>query len=125
MAPHARRDLTALRDAGVLELVEGAEELTDGVRLQPTPGHTPGHVSVVVSSAGANGLITGDAILSTWTIPHPDWTSELDVDQELTVTTRQGLLERFADNGGLVFGYHLPPVGRVTRAGTAYTFVPV
>ena len=51
-------------EAGLADLVAPDLRLTDEVRLQPTPGHTPGHVSVVVESAGERAVITGHD-------PHP------------------------------------------------------
>ena len=46
-----------------VELVEGeADVLGDGsVRLLPTPGHTPGHTSVLVRTATGDVLLAGDA----------------------------------------------------------------
>ena len=45
---------------------------SEGFRLLPTTGHTPGHVSVVIESAGATALITGDATHSPIQFPHPE-----------------------------------------------------
>ena len=54
--------ITPVRRAGQLELVDAdiPVEIADGVELIPTPGHTPGHVSVRISSAGEIALVTGD-----------------------------------------------------------------
>jgi glyoxylase-like metal-dependent hydrolase (beta-lactamase superfamily II) len=45
-------------DAGLVDLVDAEHQLCDEVWLEPTPGHTPGHVSVRISSGGENALIT-------------------------------------------------------------------
>jgi glyoxylase-like metal-dependent hydrolase (beta-lactamase superfamily II) len=37
-------------EAGLMELVDWQHEVCEGVRLKPTPGHTPGHVSVHIES---------------------------------------------------------------------------
>ncbi|HMH76417.1 MAG TPA: MBL fold metallo-hydrolase, partial [Candidatus Udaeobacter sp.] len=47
-------------DAGLAELVSMDHQVTDEIRLEPTPGHTPGHVSVRLTSRGADAVITGD-----------------------------------------------------------------
>ena len=49
-------------DAGLVDLVDVDQRVADEVWLEPTPGHTPGHVSVRVSSRGENAVITGDMI---------------------------------------------------------------
>ena len=45
------------------ELLDGDAEIADGVRVITTPGHTPGHQSVIVSTAGGRYCITGDAVM--------------------------------------------------------------
>src|SRR4029079_15015300 len=47
-------------DAGLVEFIEPDFRLTDEVSLIPTPGHTPGHVSVLIQSRGQSAVITGD-----------------------------------------------------------------
>ena len=45
------------------ELLDGDTEIADGVRVISTPGHTPGHQSVVVDTAGGRYCIAGDAVM--------------------------------------------------------------
>jgi glyoxylase-like metal-dependent hydrolase (beta-lactamase superfamily II) len=125
MAPMAKRDLTLLRDAGVLELVEGDEEIADGVRLLPTPGHTPGHVSVFVSSEDHTAVVGGDVALSEWSFSHPEWEGPAEVEPELVPQTRRALYDLLIERDGLLFGFHLEGPGRVTRAGDAYAYEPL
>ena len=80
MVPMVRPHLTALRDAGVLDLVEGDEEIADGVTLLLTPGHTPGHMSVLVASGGETCIVAGDVVLTEWAFEQPEWTSTPEVD---------------------------------------------
>ena len=63
-------------------LVEGDEELADGVTLLPTPGHTPGHLSVLVTSGDETGIVCGDVVLTGWAFEHPEWTAIADVDPD-------------------------------------------
>lgn len=46
-----------------LELLDGDAEIADGVRVITTPGHTPGHQSVIVDTAGGRYCIAGDAVM--------------------------------------------------------------
>ncbi|HEV2363167.1 MAG TPA: MBL fold metallo-hydrolase [Caulobacteraceae bacterium] len=109
-------------DAGLAQLVEMDHVLSPEVRLQPTPGHTPGHVSVVIQSAGETALITGDAIHHPCQMAHPDWSPWFDSDGAAAAVTRKGILEQVADQPILFIGTHFaaPTAGRVVRDGDAY-----
>jgi len=122
MTPMARRDLTFLRAAGVLELVGGNEEIADGVRLLPTPGHTPGHVSVLVSSGDHTAVVGGDVALTDWSFSHPEWEGPAEVEPDLVPVTRRALYDLLIERDGILFGFHLDGPGRVRRAGGAYAF---
>jgi glyoxylase-like metal-dependent hydrolase (beta-lactamase superfamily II) len=71
--------------AGQAELVRGAHEIATGITLWPTPGHTPGHSSVMIESGGARAMITGDAIHSSAQCGHPGWHFRYDTDPEAAV----------------------------------------
>ena len=76
-------------DAGLAELVESDMQLNDAVWLEPTPGHTPGHHSVRISSAGQDAVITGDLCHHPIQFQLPEWSSEPDVDKAAAVATRR------------------------------------
>lgn len=113
-------------DAGLADLVETDQEITDEVRLEPTPGHTPGHVSVRIRSAGEDAAITGDVMHHPCQIAHPEWSTVLDHDSDESVRTRRAFLERCAHAPVLVIGTHFttPTAGRIVREGNAYRFEP-
>ncbi|MET7421138.1 MBL fold metallo-hydrolase [Dactylosporangium sp. NPDC005555] len=110
-------------DAGLVDLVTGEHRLHDGIRLLPTPGHTPGHVSVAVESAGERAIISGDAIHHPCQIAHPEWNVHADFDPELARRTRVELLGRCADDGTLLIGSHFPSPTAVlvARDGRGFT----
>jgi len=76
------------------------------VRLLSTPGHTPGHVSVLIESEGSRALITGDCIHHPVQMTRTDWCSSADFDQDQGQTTRESLLKRYVDSDVLVIGTH-------------------
>jgi glyoxylase-like metal-dependent hydrolase (beta-lactamase superfamily II) len=114
--------ITPIIDAGLVDLVEPDHRICDEVRLIPTFGHTPGHVSVVIESVGVEALITGDTIHHPSQLTHPDWFIRADYDVERAIATRQELLERTADTGRLVIGTHWAgrSSGRISWADGAY-----
>lgn len=104
-------------DAGLVDFVPVDHQVCDEVRLEPTPGHTPGHVSVRISSGGEGALITGDCIHHPCQMTRTDWCSSADSDQVQGQETRESLLERMADTDVLVIGTHFatPTAGHVKR----------
>jgi glyoxylase-like metal-dependent hydrolase (beta-lactamase superfamily II) len=112
-------------DAGLASLVDTDAQLSPEIRLMPTPGHTPGHVSVIVESDGARAVITGDIMHHPCQMARPGWSSGFDVDQDESRMTRRAFLAEFADTPTLVIGTHFagPTAGRVVRDGDAYRFV--
>lgn len=112
-------------EAGQAELVETGHQLGDCVTLVPTPGHTPGHVSVRITSGGREAIITGDALHSAAQCWHPDWHFRYDVDGEKAVQSRRNLLESASETNSVVLGSHftLPSIGRVRADREAFRWV--
>lgn len=109
-------------DADLHQLVEVDHQLCPEIRLEPSRGHTPGHVSVRISSQGEEALITGDFIHHPCQLARLDWCSSADWDQKIAKATRLAKLEELADNPVLVIGTHFatPSAGKVVRDGDAY-----
>jgi glyoxylase-like metal-dependent hydrolase (beta-lactamase superfamily II) len=93
-------------EAGVVDFVSETHEVCEGICLEPTPGHTPGHVSVHITSSGQEALITGDCIHHPVQMTRTDWCSSADYDQTQGRSTREGLLERYVDDDILIIGTH-------------------
>jgi glyoxylase-like metal-dependent hydrolase (beta-lactamase superfamily II) len=111
-------------DAGVVDLVESNHKITDEVSLEPTPGHTPGHVSVRIRSCGEEAVITGDLMHHPVQCAEPDWASNFDSDADHARRTRHAFLNRCADEQPQVFGTHFatPTAGRIVRDGDVFRF---
>ena len=93
-------------ESGLAEFVEEDHQLTSEVRLISTPGHTPGHVSVLIESEGSRALITGDCIHHPVQMTRTDWCSSADFDQDQGQATRESLLKHYVDSDVLVIGTH-------------------
>jgi glyoxylase-like metal-dependent hydrolase (beta-lactamase superfamily II) len=110
-------------DAGRADLISSDHRIGDEVSLIPTPGHSPGHMSVLIQSNGAQALLTGDAAHHPCQMAHLDWSSTFDFDPVQSVETRRALFSRFADTPALVFGGHFDP-GHLARDGDAFRLIP-
>jgi len=109
-------------DAGLAELVEQDHRLSPEIRLTPTSGHTPGHVSVVIESRGERAIISGDFLHHPCQIAHPEWSSVADSDPDEAHRTRRRVVDEVAADGTLFIGTHFPAptAGRIVRDGDAY-----
>ncbi|MFF5979574.1 MBL fold metallo-hydrolase [Streptomyces olindensis] len=125
-----RDSVIPVEEAGLLDLVdipaEGAE-VVPGLRLLPTPGHTPGHIAVELTSQGETALITGDCIHHPVQLAHPAIGACVDIDPEQSEASRRKLLASLADTDTLVLGTHFAPptAGRVITHDSAYRLAPV
>jgi glyoxylase-like metal-dependent hydrolase (beta-lactamase superfamily II) len=110
-----------IADAGLADLVPVDHQVSASVRLDSTPGHTPGHVSVVIESGGQRAVITGDMIHTPIQIADVDLSSAFDYDGVAAADTRRSFLARYSD-GTLVIGTHWggPGAGRVQADGDGW-----
>ncbi|HEX4506715.1 MAG TPA: MBL fold metallo-hydrolase, partial [Alphaproteobacteria bacterium] len=104
-------------DAGLADLVEMDHTITDTVRLMPTPGHTPGHVSVSIVSQGQKALITGDTVFHPVQWAEIEWGSDADHDVTAARAMRRQLRDMCETEDRLVIGTHFaaPSSGHVVR----------
>jgi glyoxylase-like metal-dependent hydrolase (beta-lactamase superfamily II) len=109
-------------DAGLCDLVESDHRVCPSVWLEPTPGHTPGHVCIRIRSLGQDAVITGDLMHHPVQCARPEWATNADWQPELARQTRRAFLERYAGTPTLVLGTHFagPSAGRIVRDGDAY-----
>lgn len=109
--------------AGLADLVTADHRIGDEVSLISTPGHSPGHMSVLIESEGAMALLTGDVAHHPCQMARLDWSSTADFDPVQSIEARKMLFSRFADTPTLVFGGHFDP-GHLVREGNAFKLIP-
>jgi glyoxylase-like metal-dependent hydrolase (beta-lactamase superfamily II) len=112
-----------IMDAGLVQLVEMDHVISPEIRLTPSIGHTPGHVSVLIESEGERAVITGDVAHHPSQMAHVDWSFDR-MDPKTAENTRTRLFAEWADQPILVIGTHFPAptAGHIVRDGAAYRF---
>ena len=110
-------------ESGQVEWVDMDHQVTDSVRLIPTPGHTPGHVSVLIESQGATAVITGDLFHHPLQFARPHWKDIADVDGPLAEKSRIEFMQQF-QTPTLVLGTHFahPTAGTIVKDGDSFRF---
>lgn len=130
-APEDRRPLIALIQSLAaplkdrLRLHDGAADLGSGISLAPTPGHTPGHQIVHLSSGSQDLVLAADAVVSdALQFENPDIRYALDSDPEQAATTRKALFERLAVEKIPFAATHLATeeFGMLERRGEGFAF---
>ncbi|MEQ8698022.1 MAG: MBL fold metallo-hydrolase [Bauldia litoralis] len=121
---HFEDSVLPIVQAGRTELVKSDHELTHGVQLLPTPGHTPDHYSVRLASGGAEAIVTGDLIHSPLQCVCTHLHSRPDVDREQGRATRNAFMEKYADTDTLIAATHFPSpsIGHFIRQGDAFGY---
>jgi glyoxylase-like metal-dependent hydrolase (beta-lactamase superfamily II) len=99
-----------------IELVDRSTEVVPDVELVPTPGHTPGHMSVRVGSI----YVLGDVVVHALQVRDPELVYVSDHDAALATDTRRRVLGELADDGTEVIVSHFRGVGRFERHGKGF-----
>jgi glyoxylase-like metal-dependent hydrolase (beta-lactamase superfamily II) len=103
--------------AGLFDFVDGAAEVTQGVRVVPTPGHIPFHQSVLIESDGEVACFLADVCPTSAHLPLP-WIMGYDLEPLVTLESKRGLWKRALEEDWLLVFEHDPrtPWGRLDPA---------
>ena len=107
-----------LQELGVLELINGDHAVTPEITTLSTPGHTPGHISVVVNSGGEKAIVVGDLVHSSAQMTETEWCAGADMDRDTARKTRHAVLDRLEEEGFIIGAGHFPigrSIGKVLR----------
>ena len=121
--PFMDRCLESIADMGLLDTLTEDANLTGEVRALHTPGHTPGHMSILVASEGQEALIQGDVLVHPAQVTEDGWNCHFDFDWPVATETRRQMLADAEARGTPVISCHFPAPGFgkvVRRAGRRY-----
>jgi glyoxylase-like metal-dependent hydrolase (beta-lactamase superfamily II) len=108
-------------DAGLADFIQPGDRLCKEVSVFPTPGHSPGHLSVLIRSQGEEAVLTGDVAHHPCQMAHLDWASTFDSDPVQSTHTRRELFSHLAGKSTLVIGGHFIG-GRIVKGDAAFRF---
>jgi glyoxylase-like metal-dependent hydrolase (beta-lactamase superfamily II) len=121
---HVPDSLQPVYDANLVDFVPTDHRVCPEIHLEPTPGHTPGHVSVRIDSEGHRAVITGDIMHHPVQCAVPDLKTNFCNDDVQAIRTRRAFLERYQDRSAYVIGSHFcdPTGGWIVREGDTWRF---
>jgi glyoxylase-like metal-dependent hydrolase (beta-lactamase superfamily II) len=116
----AQKNLPPLKER--IELIDGEKEIVSGVLAIPAPGHTPGHIALLIASSKTQLLHLSDAVFHPLHLENPGWRNVFDLNVDAAVKTRQRLFDRAVADDMTALAYHFPfpGLGRVKSAGSAF-----
>jgi glyoxylase-like metal-dependent hydrolase (beta-lactamase superfamily II) len=122
--PYIRDQLLALRDAGVLDLLDADRtEVHGGVTMELLAGHTPGHCVIDIDDGP---LLLGDLVVHELQLHDLGQWFSSEGNAEETAAARRRVVPELADSGRLVGLPHLPHgLGRIRRDGDGYAWQPL
>ena len=101
------RSVMPLEAQGVLDLMDGETELAPGITAFPTPGHTPGHMSLLIASGNERALLVGDILGSPMQATETDLRYWPDWNGPMGIKARKDILDRAENEEAVVIGSHL------------------
>ncbi len=110
-----------------LRLVDRETEVLPGIEAIAAPGHTPGQMTLAISSEGEQLLCVSDALLHPVHLEQPEWCAAVDFDPGQVEVTRRRILNKATDDNALVLAFHFPfpGLGHVIRQEKAWRWQPV
>jgi len=113
-----------IEERGQAVLVDTDHSVDPWLRFEPSPGHTPGHVCVRLSTPAGDAVFSGDLMHRVVQVAEPQWSSRFCADPKRAATTRREFIDRHADSGVLVLAAHFPRPGYIVRQQGGARFVP-
>ena len=123
-AQHLIDSIQPVLDADLVDFVDPDHRVAREIRLMPTPGHTPGHVSIRISSAGKKAVITGDLMHHPIQIAEPDLLANFCMDAKKACVTRRKFVTQYQNRKAFIIGSHFcdPTGGWIVKDNKSWRF---
>jgi glyoxylase-like metal-dependent hydrolase (beta-lactamase superfamily II) len=108
-ASYMAKNFAPLVEAGLVDTVDGPASIVEGIRLLPTPGHTPFHQSVLLESQGETAVFLADLCPTSAHLPLP-WIMGYDVEPLVTLETKRTVLGQARAEGWILLFQHDPTI---------------
>lgn len=109
-------------EAGQVQLVDSRHAVSEYLRFEPSPGHTPGHVCLRLTTGTGEVVFPGDVMHRPVQVAEPQWSTIFCKDPSRARTTRQAFVESHADTDTLILAAHFPEPGHIVRAAGGFRF---
>ena len=122
----ARKQLEPVQDRMIF--VDYEVEIVTGIQALAAPGHTPGHMALLIASGDKKLIHTSDVVLYPLHLEHPDWLPVFDMIPEKAAVSKRRIFDLAADSNALVFAHHFPPfpsLGRVVKYLEGWQWQPL
>ncbi len=122
--PYYLDSILPVIEAGQAQFVDATFAIDDQVRLEPSFGHTPGHVCVHIESRGQECIMTGDMMHHPLQVAEPDWSSCFCVDAARSASTRRSFFAQHEGTPTIVLPAHFatPTAGTIVRHGNGWRY---
>jgi glyoxylase-like metal-dependent hydrolase (beta-lactamase superfamily II) len=117
-APHVQRQVLPLQRLRKMDLFEGEHNITGEVKTLPTPGHTPGHMAILISSQGEKAMVVGDVLHNKAQVQEAHWCAGVDIDKDQSRQSREKVLDLAEKESYVLAAGHFAPgehIGKVVR----------
>ena len=111
-------------EAGQALLVDGDHAIDDALRLEPSPGHSPGHVCLHLSGGGRRAVFSGDLMHHPVQAAYPEWNSRFCYKPAQSRATRERFVDQHAETDTIILAAHFatPTAGRIVNGGARCRF---
>ena len=122
MCDFVSRNLEPVKDR--IDIIEDGEEIIPGVSTLLAPGHTPGHIIVLIESQNNKFLYLVDTLLHPIHCEHPEWCAAVDFDMDMNIKSRRKFLAMAANEKMLTMSFHFdfPGLGYVKENEEAWVW---
>lgn len=109
---------------GLADLIDTDHRISEELWVEPSHGHTPGHIHLCIESKGERGVITGDLMHHPIQTALPHRPARFDMDPPAGKKTRMDFVDKYKDSGVLVIGAHFadPTAGWIRTEGGGTRF---